>query len=160
MIRTIDVIHYAYKQAPWRIQRQWISAFLLIVLGVSMIAAFYLDVTARAALKGREIQSLSADIITIQQSDADLETRIATLTSNRAMEARAIALNYQPIQSNQMQFIIVPGYVSPRPSTFISAPPLRPSSPTIPPEYTQSLLDWIDQYLRRPLSVSAMGASQ
>ena len=72
MIRTIDVIHYAYKQAPWRVQRQWISAFLLIVLGFSMIAALYLDVTARAALTGRDIQNLSADIIASQQSNADL----------------------------------------------------------------------------------------
>ena len=160
MIRTIDVIHYAYKQAPWRIQRQWISAFLLIVLGVSMVAAFYLDVTARAALKGREIQGLSSDIIAIQQSDADLETRIATLTSNGAMETRAVALNYQPVQSNQMQFIVVPGYITPQLSTFISAPPLKPSSPTIQPEYTQSMLDWLDQSLRTPLSLSAMGASQ
>ena len=39
MIRTINSIHYAYKQAPWRIQRQWISTFLLIVLGLAMIAA-------------------------------------------------------------------------------------------------------------------------
>ncbi len=160
MIRTIDIIHYAYKQAPWRVQRQWISAFLLAVLGLSMVAALYLDVTARAALTGRDIQNLSSDIITIQQSNADLETQIATLTSNSAMETRALALNYQPVQSNQVQFIIVPGYTVPQPSILTSAPSLEPSTPTIQPEYTQSLLDWLDQRLRTPLSISMMGASQ
>lgn len=160
MIRTIDVIHYAYKQAPWRVQRQWISAFLLIVLGLSMIAALYLDVTARAALTGRDIQNLSADIISVQQSNADLETRIATLTSHDAMEQRALALNYQPVQNNQVQFIVVRGYIAPQPSTFISAPFLQPSAPTIRPEYTQSLLDWFDQRLHAPLSVSMLGVSQ
>lgn len=160
MIRTIDIIHYAYKQAPWRVQRQWISAFLLIVLGSSMIAALYLDITAHAALTGREIQNLSAGIIAIQQSNADLETQIATLTSNSAMETRALALNYQPVQSNQVQFIIVPNYAASQPSILTSAPSLRPSAPTIQPEYTQSLLDWFDQRLRTPLSISMMGASQ
>ena len=160
MIRTIDIIQYAYKQAPWRVQRQWISAFLLIVLGLSMIAALYLDVTARAALTGRDIQNLNADIITIQQSNADLETHIATLTSNGAMETRALALNYQPVQSNQIQFIFVPGYIAPQPTGLISAPSLQPSAPTIQPEYTQSLLDWFNQRLHTPASMSMLGASQ
>jgi cell division protein FtsB len=160
MIRTIHVIHYAYKQAPWRIQRQWISSFLLIVLGLAMIAALYLDVSARAALTGRDIQDLSANIIAIQQSNADLETRIAELTSNQAMEKRAQALNYQPVQANQVQFIIVPGYIAPQPANLVAAPLLQPSAPTIRPEFTQSLLDWFDQRLRTPISVSTLGISQ
>ena len=160
MIRTIDIIQYAYKQAPWRVQRQWISAFLLIVLCLSMISALYLDVTARAALTGRDIQNLSADIITIQQSNADLETHIAMLTSNSAMETRALALNYQPVQSNQLQFIVVPGYIAPQPASLRAAPSLKPSAPTIQPEYTQSLLDWFNQRLHMPVSMSMLGASQ
>jgi len=160
MMRTIDVIQYAYKQAPWRVQRQWIGSFLLIVLGLSMIAALYLDVTARAALAGRDIQRLGADIIQTQESNADLETRIATLTSHSAMESRALALNYQPVQSNQVQFIVVPGYTAPQPDNLISAPALQPSTPTIRPEYAQSLLDWFDQRLHMPLSISMLGASQ
>jgi len=53
--QAAQIIH-AYKQAPWRVQRQWVGAFLLIVIGGAMIAALYLDVTARAAVAGREIQ--------------------------------------------------------------------------------------------------------
>ena len=160
MIQTIHVIHYAYKQAPWRVQRQWISTFLLIVLGLAMIAALYLDVAARAALTGRDIQNLSANIIAIQQSNTDLETRIAELTSNHAMETRALALNYQPVQANQVQFIIVPGYIAPPLANLVAAPLLQPSAPTIRPEFTQSLLNWFDQRLHAPISVSTLGISQ
>ena len=160
MIRTINSIHYAYKQAPWRIQRQWISSFLLIVLGLAMVAALYLDISARAALTGRDIQNLSANIIAVQQSNADLETRIAELTSNQAMEKRAEALNYQPVQAKQVQFIIVPGYIAPQPANLVAAPLLQPSSPTIRPEYTQSLLNWFDQRLHAPIIVGAVGISQ
>ena len=158
MIRTIDVIQYAYKQAPWRVQRQWISAFLLAVLGVAMLAALYLDVTARAALTGRDIQNLSAEITTVQQSNADLETDIALLSSHAAMQQRALALNYQAVQTSQVQFLVVPGYIAPPPPNLISAPPLRPSSPSVRPEYIQSLPDWFDQRLHLPLSMGALGA--
>ncbi len=160
MIRTIDVIQYAYKQAPWRLQRQWVSAFLLIILGLTMVAALYLDVSARAALAGRDIQSLSVDITETQQSNGDLQTRIAESTSNSVMEARAAALNYQPVQSNQVQFIIVPGYVAPELTSLVSAPSLQPSAPTIQPEFTQSLIDWFTERLRAPISINTVGASQ
>jgi len=160
MIRTINSIHYAYKQAPWRIQRQWISSFLLIVLGLAMVAALYLDISARAALTGRDIQNLSANIIAVQQSNADLETRIAELTSNQAMEKRAQALNYQPVQANQVQFIIVPGYIAQQPANLVAAPLLQPSAPTIRPEYTESLLNWFDQRLHTPITVGTVGISQ
>jgi hypothetical protein len=36
--QATQIIH-AYKQAPWRVQRQWIGAFLLVVIGGAMIAA-------------------------------------------------------------------------------------------------------------------------
>ncbi len=51
--QATQIIH-AYRQAPWRVQRQWIGAFLLLLIGAAMIAALYLDVTARAAVAGRE----------------------------------------------------------------------------------------------------------
>ncbi len=54
-MQTAQIIH-AYKQAPWRVQRQWIGVFLLAVIGAAMVAALYLDVTAHAALAGRQIQ--------------------------------------------------------------------------------------------------------
>jgi len=58
-IRVDNIVH-AYRQAPWRLQRQWLGTFLLAVLGIAMVASLYLDVTAQAAISGREIQNLAA----------------------------------------------------------------------------------------------------
>ena len=63
-MQAAQIIH-AHKQAPWRVQRQWVGAFLLALIGLAMIAALYLDVTARAAVTGREIQELRTEITTI-----------------------------------------------------------------------------------------------
>ena len=51
-IQATRIIH-AYRQAPWRVQRQYVGAFLLSIIIVALISALYLDVTARAALAGR-----------------------------------------------------------------------------------------------------------
>ena len=84
------VNHYvhAYRMAPWRIQRQWIGNFMLCVLGLAMVASLYLDVTAQAAISGREIQGLAQATISVQQGNADLQTKLAALTSAHDGTAR------------------------------------------------------------------------
>lgn len=141
---------HAYKQAPWRVQRQWLGAFLLSVLGLAMIAALYLDVTAQAAIEGRAIQNMSAEMLAVQHGNSDLESKLAELTSARVMEQRAQALGYQRVEPSQIEYVIVPGYSPPAPPILASSAMLKPSAPSIPPEYTQSLLEWLQQRLRAP----------
>ncbi len=139
---------HAYAQAPWRIQRQWIGGLLLAALGLAMVASLYLDVTSQAAIAGRGIQDMSNQILAVQQNNADLQSQLAVLTSTSAMEARAKTLGYQPVDPTQLDYILVPGYVAPRPSILMGNGPLRPSAPSIPPEYTESLIAWLGEQLR------------
>ena len=55
--RMLEQFFHAHALAPWRAQRQWIAAVLLVVIGLGMTAALYLDVTSQAAIAGRQIQS-------------------------------------------------------------------------------------------------------
>jgi len=143
-MQTTQIIH-AYKQAPWRIQRQWIGAFLLALIGAAMIAALYLDVTARAAVAGREIQELRFEIATIQRANADLETQLGNLTSTAEMQRRALELGYRPVKPGELDYVPVPGFVVPEPAILLAAEdavlPVQP----IPFEYTQSLLEWFGE---------------
>jgi len=145
--QATQIIH-AYKQAPWRVQRQWIGAFLLIVIGAAMIAALYLDVTARAALAGREIQELRFEITTIQRTNADLETQLADLTSTDVMQRRALELGYRPVKPGELDYVSVPGFVVPEPAILLAADDTTPRSYTLPMEYTQSLLEWFDDRIK------------
>ncbi len=148
---------HAYAQAPWRIQRQWIGGLLLAAVGLAMVAALYLDVTSQAAIAGREIQTLSMQIQAAQQNNSDLQSQLAAMTSTTAMETRAKTLGYQPVDPSQLDYVVVPGYVPPRPSILIGTGPMRPSAPSIPPEYTESLIAWLGQWLRTT-SGGTMGA--
>ncbi len=156
----VDYLVHAYRQAPWRIQRQWLGGFLLAVLGIAMVASLYLDVTAQAGISGREIQGLTSDIISIQQGNADLQTKLAELDSSSNMEQRAQRLGYQPVDPSQLQYIVVPGYTPPQPDILALTPIFRPSAPTIPPEYTESLIEWLQNELRVNPGVSMTGVSQ
>ena len=156
---VINYVH-AYKQAPWRIQRQWIGIFLLAVLGLAMVAALYLDVTAQAAISGRVIQDMSSEIIANQQANADLQTKLAELTSNGVMEQRATTLGYVPVDATQLQYLVVPGYAAPEPAILSGVGTLTPSAPSIPPEYSESLIDWLNQRLRYFPTASIIGVSQ
>ncbi len=142
---TVTNLVDTYRMAPWRIQRQWIVNFLLAVVLLAMVAALYLDVTARAAIAGREIQNLTYQMTVINQSNADLETRLASLTSASVMEQRAQSLGYRPLTTDEIEYLAVPGYARSLPDILTATPQPGLSAPTIPPEYTQSLLEWFDQ---------------
>jgi len=146
-MQATQIIH-AYKQAPWRVQRQWIGAFLLFVIGAAMIAALYLDVTARTSVAGREIQELRSQITTIQRENADLETQLADLTSTAVMRQRALELGYRPVQPGELDYVAVPGFVPPEPAILLAAEDTTPHVQTQPAEFTQSLLEWFDERLK------------
>ena len=146
-MQATQIIH-AYKQAPWRVQRQYVGAFLLVVVGMAMIAALYLDVTARAAMAGREIQDMRFEITTIQRANADLETQLADVTSTKEMERRALELGYRPVKPGELDYVAVPGFVPPDPDILSAAEDASPQSQVLPVEYTQSLFEWMDSRVK------------
>ncbi|RIK32362.1 MAG: hypothetical protein DCC56_00710 [Anaerolineae bacterium] len=145
--QATQIVH-AYKQAPWRVQRQYVGAFLLFVIVASMIAALYLSVTAQAAVTGREIQELRVEIASIQRVNADLQTRLANLTSTAVIEQRALQLGYRPVKPGELEYLAVPGFVTPEPTILLDAEDVAVFVRIVPPEYTQSLLEWFDDRIR------------
>ena len=145
--QATQIIH-AYRQAPWRVQRQWIGAFLLAVVGIAMVAALYLDVTARAAVAGREIQEMRIQITTVQRENADLATKLADLTATAVMEKRAEDLGYRPVQPGELDYVAVPGFALPEPPILLAADDTAPAVQNQPAEYTQSLLEWFEDRVK------------
>lgn len=146
-MQATQIIH-AYQQAPWRVQRQYVGAFLLFVIGASMIAALYLTVTARAAVAGRGIQELRIEITSIQRANADLETQLADLTSTAVMEQRALQLGYRPVKPGELDYLSVPGFIVPEPPLLLAAEDVTQPNRILPDEYTQSLIEWLDERIR------------
>jgi hypothetical protein len=98
-----------------------IGVILLILVSAAIVAGIYLNVTARAAAIGRQIQEMQVRIYgyhyltgdagdgivpieELEQSIANLTSQLAILTSYQVMQERVKDLNLDPIDAEHMQF--------------------------------------------------------
>jgi len=149
-MENVTQIVQQVRQAHWRVQRQWIGLFLLGLVAVSMVAGIYLNITVRATLAGREIQSLQNQLIDDQRANSDQESILAGLTSVESMQQRAEAMGFGPTDLGSITYVVVPGY-TPKNSVDMSHPGADSQSQSqqavLLPDYTESLFDWITRTL-------------
>lgn len=134
----------AYKQAPWRTQLQWVGIFLLVLVGVAVVAGVYLMISGRAAASGKRVQNLEAEVRAMEIEINDLRTQYAELSSARSLSERAEALNMTLLDPLEAIYIEVPGYVPPSQPALAPPPAVEEiSTPVLLPEFTASLWDWM-----------------
>ena len=149
----VQNITQAYSQAPWRKQLQWIGLFMLALVLIAVVAGIYLSVSAQASSSGREIQIMYSEMEDIRRNIEDLESQIAFLTSNSEMEKRAGELGFIQVSSEDIFYILVPGYSKPTQVEIAGSPGITlPTVQTVAPEYTQSLFDWLQERVFDPAS--------
>lgn len=129
-----------------------IGLFLVLLILAALVAGIYLSVSARTAEVGRSIQGMRYQIEVIKRGNADLTTQLADITSDEMMRKRASDLGFHPLESeDEVLYLIVPGYSDRQPVTVEPASSLSlPSNPTLPSDYTQSLLDWLRERVFEP----------
>jgi hypothetical protein len=136
----------AYKQAPWRIQLQWIGLFLLGLVLIASLTGLYLSISAQAAASGRKIQSLERQINNINNEIAELTANLASARSIANMQRRAEAMGYVPLNPHEAIYLEIPGY-NPH-AELVLAPPrvnIISESPTLLSSYRTSLWEWLVQ---------------
>ena len=144
----------SYRQSPPRIQFQILGLFLLGVILASIVAGLYLNLTARAATFGRQIQAMQAEIQTNARLSADLQAELARMTSAEVILARAKALGFVETALGSFEYLEVPGYGG-REATVLAPPPgpAQASEARLPEEFTESLIDWFRQLTLRPITL-------
>ena len=153
-MNNVKQIVQKVRQAPWRVQRQWIGLFLLAPVLMAMVAGIYLNVTVGATLAGRKIQSLRNEITTNLRVNADSEMQLARLTSVEAMQQRADAMGFLPASLDDITYVTVTGYAS-QSAVDLSTPGVSQSvAPVIIPEYTES---WFDYFMNQQSSSTTTG---
>jgi cell division protein FtsL len=152
----LETLAQTYAQAPWRRQLQLIGLFSLVLVSIALVAGIYLNVSAKAAAVGREIQSMQTQIETLDREIEDLRSQLATVLSSTEMEARALRLGFAPLSPEQTIYLKIPGYTDRQP--VVLAPNSQRtlvSAIVLPEQYTESLFDWARRRLRSvPFSLS------
>jgi len=140
-MKILKQLFQTYKQASWRTQLQWIGLFMIALASIGIVSAFYINVTSRKALAGRQIAASKENILAMQHYISELESKIAASGSTQNMQDRATAMGFIPAEPEEFVYILVPGY-TPKPA-FSLAPKAVPNpAPFLLPEYTESLFDW------------------
>ncbi len=145
----IENIARTYTQAPWRKQLQWIALLALGIILVALVAGIYLSISARATAVGRDIQAMQGDITDLNRENEDLQSQLARILSSAQMETRARALGFEEVPPDQIIYLKVPGYSEREPVVLASTSErsvIRAIS--MPPEYTESIFDWIARNIR------------
>src|SRR3972149_256678 len=122
MLKRSKELIQAYQQAPWRRQMQGVGFIAAGLVAISLVGALYLNITARAATAGRQVQNLQRDAADLEQKIEDLETQLAFITSVDTMQQRASDLGFSPVSPNAITYLIVPEYQD-RPSGALLALP-------------------------------------
>jgi len=145
-------INQAYSLTPWRKQLQFIGLFLVVLVVFGLIAGVYLNVNARAASIGRQIQNYHLRIDELEQAIADQQSQLALLTSASEMEKRALDLGFRQATTEEILYLVVDGYTSRRPVVLASESTMVPAvtTPVLSPAFNQSLLEWVAQELSIP----------
>lgn len=166
-MENIHQLTHAYSKAPWRKQLYMIGVFLLFVVCAAIIAGIYLNVTARAASVGRQIQEMQVRVYgyhyltgdagegyvpieELEQNIASLSSELAYITSYETMRNRVKELNLRPIEAKNMEYIEVPGYIE-RQTTSLAPPPepVVVNASGIDPQFKESLFDWVVDQVRQ-----------
>lgn len=149
-MESMQRLTQAYSQAPWRLQVQVVGLFLLGLVFAGLVAGVYLNVTARTATIGREIQDLQRKITETERTNANLNSTLAFLTSAGQMEQRAIQMGFRPVELAEPVYLAVPGYGGRQTANLAPAQgPVELPPPSMPSEYSESLLDWMQRELTR-----------
>ena len=144
-----------------------IGVILLFLVCTAIIAGIYLNVTARAAAVGRQIQEMQVRVYgyhyltsdaaenyhpieELDQDIANLNSQLAYLTSYEVMKQRVRKLDLKTIDAFSVVYMEVPGYVD-RQTTSL-APPPQPvviNASGIAPEFKESLFEWVVDQVRK-----------
>jgi uncharacterized protein YpmS len=136
----------AYRQKPWRIQMQWVSRVLTILVIVVLAVVLNLNIISRSAHAGVQVRILEAERERLQRTISGNRTTLAQLTSSTVMKQRAKELGYEPARKDQIEYIYLAGYLE-KDSLPVDVPIQRnqQNNNLIKPVYTQSIWDWLFQ---------------
>jgi len=136
----------ASRQNPSRIQTQWISVILLVVVLSVLAVILNLNITTKSAHAGVQVRILEAEREKLERTITGSRTLLAQMTSSKTMQERAKALGYQAATIDNLKYVYVAEYVG-KEGKAVVIPKSRnnPTQNIIKPIYTRSMWDWLFQ---------------
>lgn len=121
----------------------------MLILALLIVGSLYLAVNSRVARLGREVLDFQLEKAELERQTAELRSHLAELTMPDKLMERALELGFRPAEMEDIQYVVVEGYVDPDP--FVAPQPpesLIDRGGSLSPAYTETLGDWVARIVR------------
>lgn len=135
---------HALRRTGWRPQRQVIAVGTLGVFIALILGALYLSQVALQASRNRQMSDLIEQRDELQRQNEELRVLIAELKSLPRLQAEAETLGFVPATINDMEYLLVEGYIPNRQATVAE---IREDEPADVPDYNERFSDWFSQWV-------------
>lgn len=136
----------AYRQAPWRLQIQWVGAAVLVIIVVLTVLGIYLNISGQAAEAGMNYQFLQYKKDELVRSIATQKSVLGELLSAANMETRALGIGFHHASPDEIVYVEVPNYPGRQAALLAPLPgPIPLPDQIVKPAYRQSLWEWFFQ---------------
>ena len=105
MARFTKWADHAVKQTGWNLDPRAALSGLALVLGLALLAAFYLALSSQTAVLGRRLQQMEEERAKMVRENAYLRDQIARTASVATLMQRALAAGY--VTSGTVLFVPV-----------------------------------------------------
>lgn len=141
----------AYRNTPWRRQTQMLSRLVAAGVVIAFVLMVYTWMSSQAGAYGLNVQKYQRTALAVEQNIEHKRAQLADITSNEALAERAAKMGYIPVDPNRIRYLEVESYYTDPPLQL--APPPNAvhqrveEDPGLPPEFTTSLIEWIQQVI-------------
>jgi len=116
---------HGIKRTGWEMDPTTALSGLALLVGLVLMAAFYLALSSQTAVLGRRLEALESQREALQREIARLEVEIAQARSATVMMQRAQEMGFRPAQ--EVHFLAVPRWPA------IAAQAAQKEEQTLPP---------------------------
>ena len=138
----------ASKISPLRASTKSTSSTMLWVIALVVVGGMYLAVSASVARAGREVLALESRRRDLRRTTSELQAQLAEVRSPRLMLEQAKAMGFRPARANELEYMVIPGYLPTDP--FIAPSPPAPTGAgeaMLSPAYTETMGQWIMEFI-------------
>lgn len=100
----------ALRRLPWLTEAQAALGWGIILILIALLGAIYLNQVSRIAITGRTVQRLQNELDILKRENAGLEKDIAAGQALEQLEARAVQFGFVRAQSENTEYLVIPGY--------------------------------------------------
>jgi hypothetical protein len=98
---------HCIKTGRWKLESRATLGILSILVAFSLLGWIYLTQASHTAITSRRMQELEVDKVRLQQENMQLMAEIAELESVTQLAARAKALGFVHMQTEDVEFLVI-----------------------------------------------------